>query len=63
MIGWIGLRFVPRLGILEYTTQKLAKRTLVRLYMLQTKRALVITTLIAVVAVMAGIYEEMRVER
>jgi hypothetical protein len=52
----------PRLGMLEYTTQKLAKRTLVRLYMLQTKRALVITTLIAVVAVMAGIYEEMRVE-
>ena len=58
----IALGLVPRLGMLDYITQKLATRTLVRLYMLQTKRALVITTFIAVVAVMAG-YEEMRVVR
>jgi hypothetical protein len=32
MIGWIALGFIPTLGMLEYTTQKLAKRTLVRLY-------------------------------
>lgn len=32
MIGWIALGFVPTLGMLEYTTRKLAKRMLVRLF-------------------------------
>ena len=32
MIGWIALGFVPTLGMLEYTNRKLAKRTLVRLF-------------------------------
>ena len=32
MIRWIALGFVPTLGMLEYTTRKLDKRTLVRLF-------------------------------
>jgi hypothetical protein len=32
MIGWLALGFVPTLATLEYTTRKLARRTLAKLY-------------------------------
>lgn len=32
MIGWLALGFVPTLATLEYTTRKLARRTLGTLY-------------------------------
>ena len=32
MIGWLALGFVPTLTTLEYTTRKLARRTLAKLY-------------------------------
>ena len=32
MIGWLALGFVPTLATLEYTTRKVAKRTLSKLY-------------------------------
>ena len=32
MIGWLALGFVPTLATLEYTTRKVARRTLAKLY-------------------------------
>lgn len=32
MIGWFAVGFAPTLATLEYTTRKLARRTLARLY-------------------------------
>jgi len=32
MIGWLSLGFVPTLVTLEYTTRKVARRTLAKLY-------------------------------